>query len=483
MKPFFKSRWLPLLLVPWVGCGLVARSPAQTFTTLHNFMWTANGGVNYGGAGPFGDLALSGGTLYGLAFPGGTNGWGTIFRLNTDGTGATAVYNFTSANLGGDSRLSGLVLSGSMLYGTTYAGGNYIGGTVFRIATNGMGFTALHQFIAPGNLYYPSTDGAFPASDPVVSDLVLSGATLYGTAKLGGTAGAGTLFKVGTTGTGFAVLHNFTLTNSDGGYPIGRLIVSGNTLFGTAPFGGSLGGGSIFSVTTAGAGFTTLYNFTNGGSGSVSTFSGNTLYGVADGGAGSGLLFAINTNGTGFRNLHTFTTRSVSYPYANTDGADATSLIVSGNTLYGAAYGGGRAGNGTVFALNTDGTGFTVLHDFTPSDSFVGTNADGAAPLGGLVLSGNTLYGAAGKGGAFGSGTVFCISLPVVQPQLTLAVAGTDVVLTWPTTPIGFTLESTANLVPPVAWTPVSPPPVLVSGQNTVTNPISAVLQFYRLSQ
>ena len=39
-------------------------------------------------------------------------------------------------------------------------------------------------------------------------------------------------------------------------------------------------------------------------------------------------------------------------------------LILSGNTLYGTARSGGSSGNGTVFALNTDGTGFTNLHSF-----------------------------------------------------------------------------------------------------------------------
>ena len=46
-----------------------------------------------------------------------------------------------------------------------------------------------------------------------------------------------------------------------------------------------------------------------------------------------------------------------SYPYAG--------LILSGNTLYGTTIDGGSSGNGTVFAVNTDGTGFTNLHSFT----------------------------------------------------------------------------------------------------------------------
>src|ERR1700733_8805383 len=71
-------------------------------------------------------------------------------------------------------------------------------------------------------------------------------------------------------------------------------------------------------------------------------------------------------------------------------------LVISGNTLYGTANAGGTNGNGTVFALNTDGTDFTNLHTFAKTvanASNFGTNSDGATPYAGLILSGNTLYG------------------------------------------------------------------------------------------
>ena len=48
----------------------------------------------------------------------------------------------------------------------------------------------------------------------------------------------------------------------------------------------------------------------------------------------------------------------------------AAGLILSGNTLYGTTTGGGSSGNGTVFAINTDGTGFTTLHSFTAARSY-----------------------------------------------------------------------------------------------------------------
>src|SRR5437867_3586224 len=104
-----------------------------------------------------------------------------------------------------------------------------------------------------------------------------------------------------------------------------------------------------------------------------------------------------------FTTLHNFT-------QGDDGGIPSASLILSGNTLYGTAASGGSAGNGTVFAVNTDGTGFTTLYSFSArsTNSSVGyTNSDGAGPQAGLILSGNTLYGTAPFGGSSGFGTVF----------------------------------------------------------------------------
>ena len=73
-------------------------------------------------------------------------------------------------------------------------------------------------------------------------------------------------------------------------------------------------------------------------------------------------MFAVNTNGTGFTTLHSFT--------AGGDGAVPVGLVLSGNTLYGTAYEGGSSGSGTVFAVNTNGTGFTTLYSFTQSGCY-----------------------------------------------------------------------------------------------------------------
>src|ERR1039458_9177704 len=58
-----------------------------------------------------------------------------------------------------------------------------------------------------------------------------------------------------------------------------------------------------------------------------------------------------------------------------------------------AFHAGGTNGTGTVFAVNTNGTGFMTLHSFTARSGSLSTNSDGAYPNDGLILSGNTLYG------------------------------------------------------------------------------------------
>jgi len=69
----------------------------------------------------------------------------------------------------------------------------------------------------------------------------------------------------------------------------------------------------------------------------------------------------------------------------------------------------------------------------------------------------------------------------VSQPQLTITRSGANVILTWPSSVSGFTLQSNSNLAVPAGWTTVSPAPVVVGGQWTVTNQISSSLSFYRL--
>jgi uncharacterized repeat protein (TIGR03803 family) len=194
---------------------------------------------------------------------------------------------------------------------------------------------------------------------------------------------------------------------------------------------------------------------------------------------GLGLIPAGRLTAQTLTTLHGFTATDPNAG-ANTDGADPQAgLILSGDTLYGTTEKGGSAFSGMVFGINTNGTGFTTLYSFTAFPVGYFTNSDGAFPYAGLILSGNTLYGTAEAGGRSGNGTVFSLFIP---PQLTIIRSGTNVTVTWPTNATGFTLEFATNLVSPIFWNTNSPAPVVINGQNTVTNPISGTHQFFRLS-
>ena len=73
-----------------------------------------------------------------------------------------------------------------------------------------------------------------------------------------------------------------------------------------------------------------------------------------------------------------------------------------------------------------------------------------------------------------------CEYQPVV-PSISISKQGTNVVLSWPTSATGFILMSSTNLGTAAVWGAVSPPAVVVNGQNVVTNSITGQRKFYRL--
>jgi len=240
----------------------------------------------------------------------------------------------------------------------TYSGGAAYRNQAWINAINARDFALAVYANAPFNTNYPpvpygnvyhiftkpvgglNPDGANPAAS-----LVFSGGLLCGTTMNGGLEGAGTAFVLAPDATGFNAFRAFA-NAPDGGNPRGELIFSGVRLFGATFGGGSSGVGTVFAGLTNGS-VTVIRNFP--------------------------ALSADNATNSG-------------------GACPMAILAVAGSTMFGTTSAGGAAGNGTVFAMNTNGTGYTVLHDFTALDVVSGTNTDGATPAGGLVLTGNTLY-------------------------------------------------------------------------------------------
>jgi hypothetical protein len=70
--------------------------------------------------------------------------------------------------------------------------------------------------------------------------------------------------------------------------------------------------------------------------------------------------------------------------------------------------------------------------------------------------------------------------VPIQPPSLSIARAGGNIVLSWPTTPAGFALES-AVVAPTNNWSSVSPPPVVSGMWNVVTQSAGGAQRFFRL--
>jgi hypothetical protein len=69
----------------------------------------------------------------------------------------------------------------------------------------------------------------------------------------------------------------------------------------------------------------------------------------------------------------------------------------------------------------------------------------------------------------------------LTPPVLTISQAGTNVLVSWPATDIGYTLESKNSLSVSVLWIPAPGSPANVAGRFTVTNSSAAGNSFYRL--
>jgi uncharacterized repeat protein (TIGR03803 family) len=311
------------------GAGTIFRinTDGSGYQVLHSF------GGSGDGATPFSSLTLDGSTLYGTTHSGGANGFGTIFRINTDGSGYQLLHSFAGPPGDGRDVFSPLTLYGSTLYGVTYWGGAYNIGTVYRINTNGTGFQVLHSFaggngdgggptggltVIGGSLFGTTTEGgpndagvifrmnndgsgftllhAFNGTDGEYpgGSLTLYGSTLYGMTSSGGANNAGTIFRINTDGTGFAVLHDFGSSGDGDGPDLGSLTLDGTTLYGMTLGGGVNGGGTIFSIDVNGSGYQVLHSFAGSpGDGeyphSSVVFDGTTLYGMTESGGANDL--------------------------------------------------------------------------------------------------------------------------------------------------------------------------------------------------
>ena len=301
---------------------------------VHAFNYSSDGAV------PYAMLTLAtNGSLYGANYEGGASGYGTLFRMTTNGvTTILAAVNYTTS---GGFPVAGLVQGrDGNFYGPTLEGGLSGYGTLFRV-TSGNGFSTLRSFNGVNAAYSSSqliqaTDGNF-----------------YGTAEDGGTNGNwGSVYR--TTSSGIvSLIASFNYEN--GGNPIAGLVQdTDGTFYGTTYYGGTNGAGAVFKMTADGT-LTSIYSFSgedDGGNpfgGLLLSRDGN-LYGTTEAGGtyGYGTVFMIPPSGS----LVTIAN------FDDYQGANPECTLAQGadGNLYGTTANGGQGGEGAIFRLSINST-------------------------------------------------------------------------------------------------------------------------------
>ncbi|HTT62057.1 MAG TPA: choice-of-anchor tandem repeat GloVer-containing protein [Bryobacteraceae bacterium] len=368
------------------------------------------------GAYPDGLTQAFDGNLYGTALFGGLYGAGTVFQVSPSGT-VTTIYNFcvqTNCADGAVPNQFGPLALGAdgNLYGKTGGGGSTNNGTIFKLTTSGE-LTVLYNICSQPNC----TDGYDGDPTGLVRGIdgnfygVMGGGGANNSACNGGFTGTGcgTVYKITPQGA-FNTIYNFcSLANCADGYSPYTTLVSGadGNLYGITPLGGANGYGTVYRITLNGT-LTTLYSFgaADGNCGYYScapmvqaadgSFYGTTPYGGAN---GAGTIFQITPSGS-FTTIYNF----CSQPYCS-DGNSPYPLVRASDGNF---YGGtccGADGGGTIFQLTPAGA-MTTLHVF---EGLIGQYPGGASPFAMAQGTNGMLYGLTSGGGASGGGAAFSL--------------------------------------------------------------------------
>lgn len=341
------------------------------------------------------------GNIYIGSFAGG-EGPGAIARL-TPGGQLTTLHSLADDGSEGNTIVGNLAQTpDGSIYGTTFFGTSEGGGSLFRLAPDGT-FTILHRF--GGGSPNPFT--------PYTGVTLGPDGQLYGTTLRGGSDDSGTIYRIGTDGTGFTVLHQFT--GEDGENPEGQLVVFDGMLYGTTLIGGARNRGTIYRISTSGA-FELLYSFpafsavrdgqgindvgANPRAGLMYSATDLAFYGTAYNGGehGHGTLYRYTPGGE-VQLVHAFGGPSFG-------ASRPMSSVVQDNAgnFYGTSEVGGYLNGGTAWRVAADGT-FSLLHGFT------GSAGDGHTPRAGLLFANGTLYGVSSSDSVGADGTIFALDV------------------------------------------------------------------------
>jgi uncharacterized repeat protein (TIGR03803 family) len=218
---------------------------------------------------------------------------------------------------------------------------------------------------------------------------------LYGVTEFGGSQNDGTIYQVNAKTNAVTFIYEFQGPSPALSPWTDLLLGTDGDFYGSTNPGNSSGG--IFKVTPGGK-VSVVYSFSS----TEGPMNGPLIEG-SDGnfyGTEANSVFKLTPGGK-FTVLHIFG--------KGKDGKGPAGAVAQGpnGNLYGMCFGGGTAGDGTIYEVSTDGFSYAVLHNF--GDGSIPN--DGQNPNENLLLgSDNNFYGTTSQGGSAGKGTIFKVS-------------------------------------------------------------------------
>jgi uncharacterized repeat protein (TIGR03803 family) len=336
---------------------------------------------------------------------------GTAYRMSAKGV-VTAIHSFTGPD--GSAPSTALVQGADKLwYGLTAGGGDNGLGVAYKVAGDGSTFQVLHSFSGAADGSYASYGSLVLASD----------GNFYGTMMWGGAHGMGVVFQMTPAGV-VTVIHAFAGVPGDGANPRGQLTLGADgNLYGTTLCGGASApaagcGGTVYKMTLSGN-YTLLHSFSaqKGGYqplGTVTEVNG-VLYGTTSAGGTNdfGTIFSLTEDGKQFTKMYEFA-GGVNASPANADGARPVGplMLATDGNLYGTTSNGGP--NTQVYPRG-DGTIYRIstTGTYTLLGAFGASVTDGSHPVTGLTMGKDGfIYGTTDNGGANTTGTIFKFPVP-----------------------------------------------------------------------
>ena len=325
-------------------------------------------------------LITDGTKIYGATNLGGTNNYGYLFSMNSDGANFRVLHNFVNSQ--GAFSPPSLTISGdgTMLYGSN-------DGTLYKISTIGTGYEEIYDAGERFSVtYLDAGDNTrlYLATSTKIIAVTTDGLTVDIVFDVDDVAWS----LLGVNGNSFGFWEDVAVIESGAtaiiwvptyGYPTVSKLVQITVYFDT---------GSIYNVQASSSSLSGL------GQIRAPVILSNdqlTVYGTSV----SAIFRADAEDGANLTTLHSFNNSTEgSFSYGK--------MLLIDTTLFGVCLQGGENNGGTLWKIQTDGSGFEVMHHFAEST--------GITPTAGLCYLDNNLFGGTFDGGLFNGGTLFVIN-------------------------------------------------------------------------